>query len=357
MTDAILGTIATLPGLDGDVEVEVKAGTQSADIVTVKERGITRLRGGGRGELKIGIQVVTPVRLNSKESAADQAVRRKPPAGAARVLDLPAGLVREAAGSVPRRLIAGSSSWRLCISFPRFRFRMPWPATSCASRATRPGMRSPSPECAWESTSPSATAPGSIVEGTVTSIAGGELVGDGRARAPGGAAPPELWLAQALAKGDRDELAVQAATELGRERRDPVGGGALRVAVGGREGGTRPGALGGDRAGGEQAGDPGVGSRGGGARDDGGAGRAAGHSCSCSSPRHPEPSPRSRSTSTTASPSWSDPRAAISAELEPGDAGATHVRLGPEVLRTSTRRSGRARRAERPPRALVSRAP
>jgi 16S rRNA (uracil1498-N3)-methyltransferase len=26
---------------------------------------------------------------------------------------------------------------------------------------------------------------------------------------------PELWLAQALAKGDRDELAVQAATELG----------------------------------------------------------------------------------------------------------------------------------------------
>jgi len=28
-------------------------------------------------------------------------------------------------------------------------------------------------------------------------------------------ATPELWLVQALAKGDRDELAVQAATELG----------------------------------------------------------------------------------------------------------------------------------------------
>jgi molecular chaperone DnaJ len=68
MTDAILGTVSTLPGLDGDVEVEIKAGTQSADIVTVKDRGITRLRGGGRGELRIGIQVVTPVRLNSKES-------------------------------------------------------------------------------------------------------------------------------------------------------------------------------------------------------------------------------------------------------------------------------------------------
>ena len=61
------GSSRPWPGLDGEVEVEIKPGTQSADIVTVKERGITRLRGGGRGELKIGIQVVTPVRLNSKE--------------------------------------------------------------------------------------------------------------------------------------------------------------------------------------------------------------------------------------------------------------------------------------------------
>ena len=69
MTDAILGTTATLAGLDGEVEIELKPGAQSADIVTVKDRGITRLRGGGRGDLKVGIQVVTPVRLNSKESA------------------------------------------------------------------------------------------------------------------------------------------------------------------------------------------------------------------------------------------------------------------------------------------------
>jgi len=68
MTDAILGTVVTLPALDGDVEVEIKPGTQSAEIITVKERGITRLRGSGRGDLKIGVQVVTPVRLNSKET-------------------------------------------------------------------------------------------------------------------------------------------------------------------------------------------------------------------------------------------------------------------------------------------------
>jgi molecular chaperone DnaJ len=68
MADAILGTSVTLPGLDGDVALEIKAGTQSAEILTVKERGITRLRGSGRGDLKIGVQVVTPVRLNSKET-------------------------------------------------------------------------------------------------------------------------------------------------------------------------------------------------------------------------------------------------------------------------------------------------
>ncbi|HWH26889.1 MAG TPA: molecular chaperone DnaJ [Pseudolysinimonas sp.] len=68
MTDAILGTIATLPSIDGDISIEVKPGTQSADIITVRDRGVTRLRGSGRGDLKVGIQVVTPVRLNAKET-------------------------------------------------------------------------------------------------------------------------------------------------------------------------------------------------------------------------------------------------------------------------------------------------
>jgi len=68
MADAILGTTVTLPGLDGDVSVELKPGTQSAEILTIKDRGITRLRGSGRGDLKIGVQVVTPARLNSKET-------------------------------------------------------------------------------------------------------------------------------------------------------------------------------------------------------------------------------------------------------------------------------------------------
>jgi len=82
MTDAILGTRATLKGLDGEVAIEIKPGTQGAEIITIKDRGVTRLRGNGRGDLKIGVQVVTPTKLNAKEQAlvTQLAAARKQPA-------------------------------------------------------------------------------------------------------------------------------------------------------------------------------------------------------------------------------------------------------------------------------------
>lgn len=67
MVDAILGTRASVTGLDGDVTLDIRPGTQSAEVITVKERGVTRLRGNGRGDLKIGVQVVTPTKLNGRE--------------------------------------------------------------------------------------------------------------------------------------------------------------------------------------------------------------------------------------------------------------------------------------------------
>jgi 16S rRNA (uracil1498-N3)-methyltransferase len=56
---------------------------------------------------------------------------------------------------------------------------------------------------------------GLIVEGAVASIAAGDLAVEVRRLRREERPTPELWLAQALAKGDRDELAIQAATELG----------------------------------------------------------------------------------------------------------------------------------------------
>jgi molecular chaperone DnaJ len=67
MTDAILGTSTTFPGLDGDVQIDIKPGVQSADVITVKNRGVTKLRGHGRGDLRVGIHVVTPSKLSKKE--------------------------------------------------------------------------------------------------------------------------------------------------------------------------------------------------------------------------------------------------------------------------------------------------
>lgn len=82
MTDAILGTHASVKALDGDIDIELRAGVQSADVLTIKDRGISRLRGNGRGDLKIGVQVVTPTRLDHGEReliTKFAASRRQPP--------------------------------------------------------------------------------------------------------------------------------------------------------------------------------------------------------------------------------------------------------------------------------------
>lgn len=80
MTDAILGSRVTLSALDGPVELEIRPGTQSAEVLTVKGRGITHLRGSGRGDLRVGVQVVTPTKLSGKEQELIRqlAASRKP---------------------------------------------------------------------------------------------------------------------------------------------------------------------------------------------------------------------------------------------------------------------------------------
>jgi len=56
---------------------------------------------------------------------------------------------------------------------------------------------------------------GYVATGTVTAVAPGEFRFRVDAVAGSERPSPGIWLAQALAKGDRDELAIQAATELG----------------------------------------------------------------------------------------------------------------------------------------------
>ncbi|MEJ1155571.1 MULTISPECIES: molecular chaperone DnaJ [Microbacterium] len=69
MSDAILGTNTTIDSLDGSVDLEIRPGVQSGDVLTIKGRGITPLRGSNRGDLRVGVHVVTPTRIGSKERA------------------------------------------------------------------------------------------------------------------------------------------------------------------------------------------------------------------------------------------------------------------------------------------------
>jgi molecular chaperone DnaJ len=79
MTAAALGTHLDLPTLEADlpdpeegtttVPLDVGAGTQSGDTITVKGRGVPRLRGPGRGDLKVQVIVETPTRMDPEQRA------------------------------------------------------------------------------------------------------------------------------------------------------------------------------------------------------------------------------------------------------------------------------------------------
>jgi molecular chaperone DnaJ len=74
MTAAALGTTVHLPTLTDDdaLELDVEAGTQSGTIRTLRGRGMPRLRSSGRvegrGDLMVHIDVVTPTKLDARQT-------------------------------------------------------------------------------------------------------------------------------------------------------------------------------------------------------------------------------------------------------------------------------------------------
>lgn len=92
MTDAILGADAILDGLDGEVRVAVPAGVQSGAAITVKNRGVGRLRGAGRGDLRIAVQVITPEGLSGKEKELVQKLKASRRDSAPRFMTFKQGL-------------------------------------------------------------------------------------------------------------------------------------------------------------------------------------------------------------------------------------------------------------------------
>ena len=67
MIEASLGTEIEIDGVDGKEKVEIPKGTQPGSVLTLKKKGVPRLRGGGRGDLHVVVQVEIPTSLNGKQ--------------------------------------------------------------------------------------------------------------------------------------------------------------------------------------------------------------------------------------------------------------------------------------------------
>lgn len=66
-TQAALGAEIIVPTLDGKVELKVPSGTQGGRNFRLRNRGIARLRGGGRGDQYVRVIVEIPAKLSSKQ--------------------------------------------------------------------------------------------------------------------------------------------------------------------------------------------------------------------------------------------------------------------------------------------------
>jgi molecular chaperone DnaJ len=68
IVQAALGTRITVPTVDGEEEVEIKAGTQPGTEIRLRGRGVPHLRrAGSRGDLHVFVNVVVPSKLSKRQ--------------------------------------------------------------------------------------------------------------------------------------------------------------------------------------------------------------------------------------------------------------------------------------------------
>jgi molecular chaperone DnaJ len=66
---AALGAEVQVPTLDGETTLKIHAGTQAGEILKLKNKGMPRLRGYGRGDMLIRVNIAIPEKLTSKQRA------------------------------------------------------------------------------------------------------------------------------------------------------------------------------------------------------------------------------------------------------------------------------------------------
>jgi molecular chaperone DnaJ len=67
VAQAALGAKVTIPTLDGDMDFEIPAGTQTGEDFVIRAKGVPHLRGGGRGDMVVRITAVIPEELTDEQ--------------------------------------------------------------------------------------------------------------------------------------------------------------------------------------------------------------------------------------------------------------------------------------------------
>lgn len=67
---AILGGSVTVPTIDKDVKLRIRSGTQPGTLLRLRGKGISRLRGSGRGDEYVRLHVKIPENLNREQKEA-----------------------------------------------------------------------------------------------------------------------------------------------------------------------------------------------------------------------------------------------------------------------------------------------
>jgi len=66
--EGVVGTAQRIPTVDGDEEIEVKAGTQPGTEIRLRGRGVPHLRRtGSKGDLHVFVNVVVPAKLSKRQ--------------------------------------------------------------------------------------------------------------------------------------------------------------------------------------------------------------------------------------------------------------------------------------------------
>ena len=69
ITQAALGAEVTIPAIEGKAGLRIHPGTQPGQILRVRGRGMPRMGGYGRGDLRVRVNVVVPSKLTQRQKA------------------------------------------------------------------------------------------------------------------------------------------------------------------------------------------------------------------------------------------------------------------------------------------------